>query len=89
MPFECPSCKAETHKLIGYTDPPRVGCGNCGTQKPRFSKCNLGQAVDTYVRKDGSIGKITSGKQFEIEDRTISKDDGFTVIRKSGGDPQY
>lgn len=85
MPFDCPSCKAVTPKLIGYTDPPRVGCPNCGTQRPRFSNCNLGQVVDTYVKKDGSIGKRTVGKDWEIGNRTISRDDNFTVVNKATG----
>ncbi len=48
------------------------------------------QTVDTYKKSDGSVGKITAGKAWEIENRTISPDDGRSVVNKKTGKPaQY
>ena len=49
---------------------------------------NLGQTVDTYSKSDGSIGKITVGKAWEIESRTITPE-GRVVNKHTGRDPQY
>ena len=58
------------------------------SRRPR--NVNLGQTVDTYVKSDGSIGKITAGKAWEIENRTISPDDGRSVVnKKTGKPPEY
>ena len=88
--FTCPSCNSLTSKLIGYTSPAKVGCSNCGIPASRFSSCNLGQTADSWVKHDGTRGRITSGKNWEIANRMISKDDGKTPINRVTGKPaQY
>lgn len=54
----------------------------------RQRNVNLGQTVDTYTKSDGSIGKITAGKAWEIENRTITPE-GQVVNKKTKRDPQY
>jgi len=56
------------------------------SRRPR--NVNLGQTVDTYVKSDGSIGKITAGKAWEIENRTITPE-GNVINKKTKKDPQY
>jgi len=90
MSFECPSCGAETPKLIIFTEPKKLGCASCGTPKARPYNVNLGQTVQYYKRRDGGQGKISAGKAWEIEHRTVSKEDGKTVINsKTGKEAQY
>lgn len=48
---------------------------------------NLGQVIDKWVKPDGTIGKITVGKDWEIRNRTISNDDGRSVVNKVNGKP--
>lgn len=55
--------------------------------KKRFV-CDLNSSVDTYTRKDGSKGKITKGKAWEIENRKTSPE-GQIVNRKTGKPTQY
>ena len=81
--FTCPSCGSETHRLIGYEN--YVGCGACGVPKKRQSNCNLGQTTQNYTRRDGTRGRITVGKEWEMDQRRVSKDDNFTVINKATG----
>ena len=85
--FDCPSCGSETPKLVIFTEPKRLGCPNCGTPKAKFVNVNLGQTVDRYIRKDGSKGRITQGKAWEIDNRVIRE--GTVVNRKTGKEAQY
>lgn len=51
---------------------------------------NLGQVVQYYKKRDGSRGRITHGKAWEIDNRTVSKQDGKTIInRRTGKEAQY
>lgn len=86
--MNCPSCGAETSKLIGCNKLRRVVCTLChdncqGSEKQ--GNVNLGQTLDS----DGNT-KVTYGKAWEISRRTISPDDGKTIINRTTGKPaQY
>jgi hypothetical protein len=56
------------------------------SKRPR--NANLGQVVDTYKKADGSLGKITYGKDSEIKNRTITPE-GQVINKQSGKDAQY
>lgn len=49
---------------------------------------NLGQVVDKWVKPDGSIGRITEGKDWEIRNRTITPE-GEVVNKVTGKPPEY
>lgn len=87
--LDCPSCGAETSKLIGCNELRRVVCTNChyncmGDKK--FDNYNLGQTLI----KDKNGTRVTYGKAFEIDNRMVCPDDGKTIInRKTGKPAQY
>lgn len=85
----CPQCSQETHKLtipLGG----KLGCPNCNVHVSKPYNVNLGQTADKWIKNDGTVGKITVGKQWEIDNRRISRDDGVTVINHATGkEPQY
>ena len=87
--LDCPQCKKEVQRLsipLGG----KLGCVECNGERKVAINPNLGQTVDRYVRKDGTVGKITVGKDWEISQRRISKDDNHTVINQATGKlPQY
>lgn len=89
--FECPSCKAGTNKLIIFNEPKRLGCPNCGSPKSKPINPNLGQTLDRWehVDKKGIVHKhrLSVGKDYEISNRAISRDDGKTVINSKTGRP--
>lgn len=83
--MNCPSCGAETSRLIGCHNLQRVVCTNChgdckGQQVP--GNANLGQTLDS----DGKT-RVTYGKAWEIKNRGLSKDDGKTIINLKTGKP--
>ncbi len=88
--LDCPNCGAQAKRLIIFNDPYHTGCDNCGQARKRFSITGLGSTDDKWHGDDGKVHRITAGKRWEIENRTISKDDGKTVINKVTGKPtQY
>lgn len=92
--FDCPSCKAQTSKLIIFNSPKRLGCPNCGTPKSRQLKVNLGQVLDRWenVDKNGNVKthRITVGKASEIDSRIVCKEDPKVVLNRHTGKPtQY
>ena len=84
----CPSCGAETSKLIGCNKLQRVVCTLChencqGAKRP--INTNLGQTL-FY---DG-MTRVTTGKAWEINRRIKSPDDNRTIINRVTGKPaQY
>lgn len=88
MSFECPSCKAETNKLVIYEHPKKLGCPACGVPKSRQGLAGLGQTAQYYTKKDGSQGKITTGKKWELEHRRLTPE-GQVINSKTGKDAQY
>lgn len=102
MAFTCPNCKAETNKLIAPpgsegkrnkaegTEGGKLFCPGCYTMH-KYSNTNLHQIVDKFEHsKTGKVRRITHGKAWEIENRTISKDDPKVVInRVTGREAQY
>lgn len=79
--FDCPNCGTKTSKLIGSDELKRVVCpschpGNAGTKNARDYELGW---------KDPS--GLTNGRAWEIKNRTISKEDGKTVINKITGRP--
>lgn len=85
--FDCPSCGSQTPKLVIYQEPRKLGCPNCGVPKPIQHNVNLGQTVETYIRNDGSKGRLTTGKAWEINNRVTR--DGTVVNSKTGKEAQY
>lgn len=77
--FICRTCKAETNKLIYPVGYEETVCPNC-YQVKNVSNINLHLVSDSWEDKNGKKRRITEGKRWEIEHRTISKDDGVTVI---------
>ena len=83
--MNCPSCGAETSKLIGCNELRRVVCPQChyncmGDKK--FDNYNLCQTMDS----DGKT-RVTYGKAWEIKNRGLSPDDRKTVINLKTGKP--
>jgi len=90
MPFTCPSCERATAKLVIYTEPRKLGCPNCGTPKLSHKSVGLSDTVQNYVKYDGTMGKISRGKAWEIMNRRTSRDDNKTIINKvTGKETQY
>lgn len=64
-------------------------------RRKRSHNVNLGQVVDRSTHIDKKTGreithKITTGKAWEIDNRRLSQDDGFTVVNRATGKPaQY
>ena len=81
--FECPICHKDCNQLV---IPPegKLSCRACVSVGRKRYNVNLGQVVDTYTRKDGSTGKITVGKQIEIESR-VTTPDGRVISKDNGG----
>jgi len=79
--FDCPNCGLKTTKLIGSDELKRVVCPHChpGTNNSKNAK--------DYELHWKESKNVTNGKAWEIKNRTISKDDGKTVINKVTGKP--
>lgn len=87
--FTCPLCKQEA-KTLTIPLGGKLGCRSCNVKAPKVFNVNLGQTVDTYVKKDGSKGRITVGKDWEMSNRRISSEDKRIVINKATGrETQY
>lgn len=87
--FDCPSCGAQTPKLVIYTEPvKKLGCPNCGTPKSKAFLAGLGNTAQYYTKKDGSRGRMTVGKQWEIINRRTTPE-GQVINAKTGKDAQY
>ena len=86
--FNCPICSNETKQLVIPPDGKLSGrcCANLG---PKRVNVNLGQTLQswTHVDKKGveHKHKLTTGKNWEIENRRISMDDKTVVINKATG----
>lgn len=67
---------------------------NCVKNK-RFSLCDLGQTTDRWTHTDKKTGRVikhrlTRGKDVEIRDRVISKEDPKVVLNgRTGKETQY
>lgn len=91
--FECPSCGCEAKTLVIPQDG-KLGCRSCVTMRPKPINVNLGQTVErwNHVDKKGIEHKhrLTVGKDWEINNRVVSRDDKMTVInRVTGKEAQY
>ena len=75
---------------------------SCDTHWPAFyrhyligkkrSNVNLNQILDRWTHIDKKTGneikhKLSAGKDWEINNRVISRDDGVTVINRATGKP--
>lgn len=88
--MECPICHNPTNKLVIPADGKKLGCRECVGFSKAPTNVNLGQTLDTYTKKDGTKGKITVGKNWELENRRVSMDDGRTIINQvTGKPPEY
>ncbi len=86
--MECPRCNKTVNKLTIPLEG-KLGCVECnGTPKINFI-CDLGTSVDTYIRKDGTTGKITKGKEWEMSHRRISPDGKEVYNNVTKRDTQY
>lgn len=88
MSFDCPSCGAKASRLIIYNEPKKLGCPSCGVPKTRATNVNLNQTAQYYTKKDGSRGRMTTGKAWEIEHRSLSPE-GQVINSKTGKEAQY
>lgn len=79
--FDCPNCGLKSSKLIGSDELKKVVCPVCHP-----GNLSVKNARDYELHYKDSYG-ITKGKAWEIMNRTISKDDGKTVINKVTGKP--
>ncbi len=90
--FQCPNCKAEAKRLIAPSDRTdgKLFCNACYGPVKKHTNCNLGQTVDSWVKADGSRGRVTVGKKWEIEHRRINPEDKMSVINyATGKESQY
>lgn len=59
-------------------------------KKMKSKNVNLGQSSDRWTGSDGRVRNISVGKEWEINNRVLSKDDGKTMINRVTGKPaQY
>lgn len=94
-----PECQAEGLVVVLYAP---VEVRSCDEHWPvlykhyltgkKRSNTSLGQTVDKWSHVDKKTGrtvdhKISGGKDWEIVNRVISKDDGKTVINRVTGKP--
>lgn len=87
--FICPTCKAETNKLIYPRDVENTVCPNCYECR-NMSNPNLHQTADSWVDAKGIKHRMTTGKQWEIDNRTLSKDGDMRVINRwTGKNAEY
>lgn len=96
--FECNYCKQQVKQLVIPADKKILACRSCaypeGAPRPTYN-VNLGQTVEKWTHIDKKTGneikhKVTTGKQWEIEHRRLSGDDGHTVVNYATGKPaQY
>lgn len=84
--YSCPSCWT-ANKLWSLKNG-KFGCSSCHVPKQNFNNVNLGQTVDSYTKRDGTKGRITTGKAWEIDSRTISPE-GVVVNKHTGREAQY
>lgn len=75
-PQEVYSCDAHWHKAYAWL------------RNRKSASTSLGQTVQYYQKKNGSRGKITGGKKWEIEHRKMGPD-GFVINEKTGKAAQY
>ena len=96
--FNCYACQGETPRL--YASGCKDGmllCYDCLGHIPRGQgpDYTLNQSLETWTHRNKRSGKLinhklTKGKAFEIENRRISLDDGYSVINVKTGKPaQY
>lgn len=89
MGFTCPKCSSETNRLVIFETPYRyLGCSNCGVLGRKALNPNLGQTVDLYKRKDGTTGRITTGKAWEIDHRRTTPE-GVVINSVTKKEAQY
>jgi len=80
-PLEVLSCDEHWHKLY-----------KLHLTGKKYSNASLGQTMDKWTHVDKKTGrtikhKISGGKDWEIKNRVISKDDGKTPINRVTGKP--
>lgn len=84
MAFECPMCKNDVNKLIIPLGG-KLGCRECVGESKIPYNVNLGQTLDRWTSVDKKTGKeishrISVGKNWELENRRLSKEDNKTVL---------
>lgn len=85
--MDCPQCKKEVNKLTIPLEG-KLGCQDCNGKTKVHFLANLGQTVDVYTRKDGSKGRITTGKDWEMSNRRITSEK-VVINRVTGKPTQY
>lgn len=93
--MNCSICGNKATIPVRYAPEEIWSCDDCwSTAYSKLLKakkqypCDLGSVVDKYPRKDGSVGKITKGKAWEIDNRRTMPD-GSIVNQKTGREAQY
>lgn len=93
--MKCLNCENEGVIPVKYAPEEIWSCDDCWPvlynlvlrSKKKFI-CDLHNPVDKYVRKDGSTGKITKGKAWEIDNRVVGKE-GKVINRLTKRETQY
>lgn len=81
--MECSMCKKDVTRLT-YGDKCSTGaCRGC------YHGSGIDLSLNGVIWTDGKT-RLTKGKAWEIDNRTVSRDDGRTVVnRKTGKPAQY
>ena len=93
--MNCSLCGNEANIVVVYSPEEIWSCDRDYKELAKVylrdnSRARLNKTIESYTRKDGTKGKITSGKAWEIENRRVSRDDGKSVINAKTGKPaQY
>jgi hypothetical protein len=85
MPFTCPTCKAETKRLIACKD----GRGDLGC--PECYTLTIGSPAYLHQLAEGAKGdrSYTVAKDMLIDRRVLSKDKTTSIDRNTGRQSQY
>ena len=89
--FECPTCKSRTTRLIASPDVDGIHCPNC-YKNPGYAdptKTAKHWSLHDTVLQDKNGTKITAGKSWEIDHRTVDRESGKTINSVTGKPAQY
>ena len=97
MMLHCDHCNQDVQRKFIPENGGIYGCRSCvdafmGRKYRPQANVNLGQTVQSWTHIDKKSGnevkhRLTVGKNWEISQRTISKDDGMTVVNRTTGKP--
>ncbi len=86
--FDCPNCNSKVLKLFIADGTKKLSCSSCAAPQQKSYNVNLGQTVATFTAADGTKGKLTVGKSWEIEHRRMTPE-GVVINTRTGRPAQY